>query len=291
MTSTPAAPVAENTLDVPGARLYYEIRGAGPLVVLVGAPMTSAPFAPLAHLLAADHTVLTTDPRGQPRSPLDDPDADSTPRLRGSDLAALIAHVGTGPAVVFGSSGGAVSALALAQDASDLVTAVVAHEAPLINLLDDRESLRAGTRDLIDTYCAGDVIAGWRKFFAQAGIEIPEPALTQMFGGERHPAEVAGERYWYAHEMFATVDWTPDFAALTEAPTRIVVGIGATSAGQLCDRTSRALAAALGVEPVIFPGGHGGFIEDPAGFAPRLREVIRAVSRHSNGPETRQDDV
>ena len=71
-----------STLDVPGATLYYELRGSGPLVVLVAAPMDADSFAPLADLLATDHTVLTTDPRGINRSKVDDPGQDSTPELR-----------------------------------------------------------------------------------------------------------------------------------------------------------------------------------------------------------------
>src|SRR5207245_8488500 len=98
-------------LDVPGARLHYEVRGSGPLVMLVGAPMDAVAFAPLAEQLAADHTVLTTDPRGIHRSSVDDRDQDSTPQLRAADLAHLIAHLDAGPAAVFGSSGGAVTAL------------------------------------------------------------------------------------------------------------------------------------------------------------------------------------
>lgn len=38
---------------------------------------------------------------------------------------------------------------------------------------------------------------------------------------------------------------------------------------------STALAAALGTEPAVFPGGHGGFTEDPDGFPTRLRAVLR----------------
>jgi hypothetical protein len=53
-----------------------------------------------------------------------------------------------------------------------------------------------------------------------------------------------------------------------------VVGIGEESGGQLCDRTSAALATALGIEPTMFPGGHIGFVEDPNGFATRLRPVL-----------------
>ena len=46
-----------------------------------------------------------------------------------------------------------------------------------------------------------------------------------------------------------------------------MVGIGEESTGQLCDRTSPALAAALGIEPTMFPGDHIGFAEDPDRFA------------------------
>ena len=115
MTLAPAAPVTAHTLDVPGARLYYEVRGAGPLLVLIGSPMDANAFAPLADQLSTDHTVLTTDPRGVNRSPVDDPEQDSTPELRADDLSRLLTHIDAGPAVVFGSSGGAVTALALAQ--------------------------------------------------------------------------------------------------------------------------------------------------------------------------------
>lgn len=34
MISTSTVPVTARTLEVPGARLHYEVRGAGPLVVL-----------------------------------------------------------------------------------------------------------------------------------------------------------------------------------------------------------------------------------------------------------------
>ena len=38
MTAAFTVPVTAATLQVPGAHLYYEVRGAGPLVVFVGAP-------------------------------------------------------------------------------------------------------------------------------------------------------------------------------------------------------------------------------------------------------------
>lgn len=268
--------VRTDTLAVPGAHLYYEVRGAGPLVVLAGAPMDAAAFGPLAELLAEQHTVLTTDPRGHRGSPLEDPEQDSTPELRADDLARLISAVDAGPAVVFGSSGGAVSALALAQARPDLISRVIAHEPPLANLLADSAAAHAATEDQIATYARGDVLGAWRKFMAAANIEMPEPVLEQVFGGDRDPAQVASERYWFAHELRGTTRWQPDTAALRALGDRIVIGIGEDSTGEVCDHTSRALAAELGLAPTMFPGGHIGFADDPATFAPRLLALTSA---------------
>ncbi|MFD9948306.1 alpha/beta fold hydrolase [Nonomuraea sp. NPDC059023] len=261
------------TLGTPGARLHFEVRGQGPLVALAGAPMDADSFAPLADLLATDHTVLTADPRGIKRSLLDDPAQDSTPELRAGDLSRLLAHVDAGPAVVFGSSGGAITALALAQTHPEQLRAVIAHEPPLVELLEDRDKLHAQTGELIATYLGGDAVGAWAKFMAQAGITVPDEALEMMFGGERDPQDVADERRWFAHELHGTTHWAPDLDLLRAAP-RLVIGIGEESAGQLCDRTSRALGAALGIEPVVFPGDHTGFADDAGGFLPALRAVL-----------------
>src|ERR1700722_8890927 len=114
MTHPTAGQVAADLLPVPGARLYYEVRGQGPVVVLVGAPMDARPFAPLADLLADAYTVVTTDPRGINRSPVDDRNQESTPETRADDLARILARLDRGPAAVLGSSGGAGTAPGLA---------------------------------------------------------------------------------------------------------------------------------------------------------------------------------
>jgi pimeloyl-ACP methyl ester carboxylesterase len=262
------------TLAVPGARLYYELRGSGPLLAIVGSPMHSAPFAPLADLLATDHTVLTMDPRGHFGSALDDPQADSTPELRADDLARLIRHVDAGPANVLGSSGGAVTTLALLEAHPELVHAAVAHEPPLTHLLEDREQQLAANEDTIATFASGDTIGAVRKFLAYAGLEMPEEMFNSMFMREKSAAEVASERFFYLHELRGTAAWVPNLDALRATADKLVIGIGEDSAGQFCDRTSRALAAELKIEPALFPGGHGGFMQNPPAFADRLREVI-----------------
>jgi pimeloyl-ACP methyl ester carboxylesterase len=261
-------------LDVPGARLYYEVRGAGPLVLLVAAPMDARSFAPLADLLATDHTVVTTDPRGINRSPVDDPERDSTPEMRADDLARLLIHADAGPATVLGSSGGAVSILALVQARPDLVHTAIAHEPPVIEMLADRDKRRAATEDMVATYLSGDVAGAWEQFMAAANIDMPREMIEAVFLSDRSPQTVADEHFQYAHMLRPTTFFRPDLAALRAAPTRILVGIGEASTGQLCDLTSTALAAALGIAPTMFPGDHIGFAEEPEAFAARLREVL-----------------
>ncbi|MEV6490528.1 alpha/beta hydrolase [Actinoplanes sp. NPDC051633] len=258
-----------NILRVPDADLYYELRGDGPLAVLAAAPMTADAFAPLADLLAADHTVLTTDPRGIGRSSVDDRSAPSTPSQRAADLARLIEHAGRGPAAfVLGSSGGAVSVLALAEEHPSSASLIIAHEPPLLEVLPDRDELWAGTEDMLATWEAGDRVGTFRKFMRIANLDLPEEVVQMMAGGPPNP----DDDFQYRNMYRATIGFRPDVARLRER--RMLIGIGEESAGQLCDRASRALAASLGIEPTMFPGGHIGFAEDPAAFEARLRKVI-----------------
>jgi pimeloyl-ACP methyl ester carboxylesterase len=76
------ARVVAGTVEVPGARLYYEVRGDGPPLLLTGPGMDAAALEPVADLLAADHTVITADPRGLNRSLPDDPDRSCGPGTR-----------------------------------------------------------------------------------------------------------------------------------------------------------------------------------------------------------------
>lgn len=271
-TTTPTTGI----LPVSGADLYYEVRGDGPPVVLHAAPMDAASFGPVAELLATDHTLLTTDPRGINRSRVENPDRDVTPDDRAADLASLLRHLDRGPAALFGSSGGAVSALALVQEHPDLVHTVIAHEPPVAMLLEDRDTLRLETDDIVATYLAGDRRGAWLTFMESADIHLPDGLFDAMFGGPISGQAAADELFSFAHMERPTTFWEPDVPALRDADVRLFIGIGDHSRGEMCDRTSRALAALLGVTPTMFPGGHIGFVEEPETFTERLRDVLGA---------------
>jgi hypothetical protein len=70
-------------------------------------------------------------------------------------------------------------------------------------------------------------------------------------------------------------NYQPDLEALRAGPARVAVGIGDESTpDQLAYRSAVALAAGLGIEPVPFPGAHGGFASHPGPFAARLHEIL-----------------
>ena len=219
MSCTPTVPVTVAQLEVPRGRLHYEVRGQGPLLVLVAAPMDARSFAPLADLLAADHTVLTTDPRGINRSLVHHPERDSTPEQRADDLSRLITHLDAGPAAVLGSSGGAVSALALVQAHPEQVHTVIAHEPPLLQPLPNRDELHAATEDIIATHLSGDRVGARRKFLANANIALPVRVFQMMFASEPG-RQAADEDFQNGHMLRPTTRWSPTWPCC--APRRPV---------------------------------------------------------------------
>ncbi len=277
MTQTSAQPVIRS-LAVPGATLHYEVRGSGPVLAVIGSPMTASEFALVADALAVDHTVVTYDPRGLGASPIDDPAQDSTPELRADDVAAILDDLGAGPADVFGSSGGAVTGLALAARYPGWVRTLVAHEPPLLELLPASEAAkqRAATQDIITTFHSDGPGAAMAKFMATAGFDESEDGAPVQPGTPPSPDEMAKQladlARFFNHELLCTTTYVPDLDALRAG--RIVVGIGAESEHLITHGTSMALCRLLGVEPVIFPGDHGGFIGAPEEFADALRATL-----------------
>lgn len=277
MTQTSAQPIVRN-LAVPGATLQYEVRGDGPVLAVIGSPMTASEFAAVADALAVDHTVVTYDPRGLGASPIDDPAQDSTPELRADDVAAILDDLGAGPAHVFGSSGGAVTGLALAARYPGWVRTLVAHEPPLLELLPASEAAkqRAATQDIIATFHSDGPGAAMAKFMATAGFDDSENGAPVPPGpapsSDEMRKQLADLSRFFNHELLCTTTYVPDLDALRAS--RVIVGIGAESEPLITHGTSMALCRLLGVEPVIFPGDHGGFMSAPGEFADALRTVL-----------------
>jgi clorobiocin biosynthesis protein CloN7 len=249
---------------------------------MLGSPMDSTGFAGLAAALADRYTVVTYDPRGIGNSSREDTTEDVTPQQQADDVHRLLSALGGGPADVFGSSGGAVVGLALVTAHPEQVRTLVAHEPPVVELLPDAEQLRAQIQDIYDTYRTDGADKAMQKFMAHAGLGegAGQPADAPRW--EPSPEQVARMRattdQFLAHLLRPTTRYRPDVQALAAASSRVVVAAGATSKGQLPNRTAVALADRLGTPVVDFPGDHGGFLALPEQFGRVLDQVLTGTT-------------
>jgi pimeloyl-ACP methyl ester carboxylesterase len=189
---------------------------------------------------------------------------------------------------VFASSGGAVNALALVARHPHQVRTLVAHEPPAAQELPDREVMLAACVDIHETYERAGTGPAMAKFLAVVSHEgplpadyaerpAPDPAAFGLPTGD----DGSRDDPLLGQNMISCTHHRHDFEALRAAPTRIVVGVGIESAGQMPGRAAAAVAERLGTAPVTFPGGHGGFLGgeygqtgDPDAFAIILRKVL-----------------
>jgi pimeloyl-ACP methyl ester carboxylesterase len=286
-------PATTHTLQTDGASIVYDVRGplptadGRPPLMMIAHPMDASGFGALATHFP-DRTVVTYDPRGVGRSSRSDGRDDHDPVIQAEDVHAVIEALASGPVELFGSSGGAIVALALVTAHPEDITTLVAHEPPLIRVLPDAEAALRARAAFNAAYLekgggagmAGFIAMGaWQGEFTDAYFAQPDPdpgafGMSAEDDGTRDDP-LLSDRSW------AISGYKPDVAALTAAPTRIVIAVGEESAGTFTARTSEATAALLGQKAAVFPSHHGGFLDgqfgyagQPEAFAHRLREIL-----------------
>jgi pimeloyl-ACP methyl ester carboxylesterase len=270
-------PVKTDQLKVPGATLYYEVRGSGPVLLLIcGGIYDADGFGALAEDLAADHTVVTYDRRGNSRSALDGVPAEIILEEQADDAYRLLGAVGVTedePADVFGNSSGAVIALELAARYPGMVRTVVAHEPPVFELLPDFDRFRTLLARVGEAYREGGTGAAMAVFGAGMDMRGDDETPGLPPSPEAAARMQANTEIFVAYEIPPVGAYVPDLDGLRSGPARIVPAVGATSAGEPPNRAGRELAARLETAVVEFPHGHGGF-GDAGPFAAKLRDVL-----------------
>ena len=280
-------------LETAGADVAYDVHGplpatgGRPPLFMIGQPMDASGFTTLASYFA-DRTVVTYDPRGLGRSVRKDGREDNAPEVQAGDVHAIIEALGVGPVEMFGSSGGAVTALALVAAYPDDLTTLVAHEPPLISVVPDAPAAVRARAAIRYAYEAKGAGAGMAAFIAMTSWQgeytddyfARPPADPAMFGipdtddGSRDDP-LLSDRSW------AVSDYRLDVDALAAAPTNIVIAVGEESRDVFTGRTAVATAELLGQQATVFPSHHGGFLGgefgyagQPEAFARKLREVL-----------------
>jgi pimeloyl-ACP methyl ester carboxylesterase len=271
----------DGTLAVPGATLFYRVRGDGPvLLVLQAGPGDADGSDALAALLADRYQVVAYDRRGLSRSRLDDPHQTMSIEVHAEDAHLLLAEVTVEPAYVFGSSLGALIGLVLVATHPDQVRLLVAHEAAVAQLLPepDRSRLDEAQRDVDDTFRRDGPAKAIPKLFAISGVatgDDPEPGTeTPQPSPESMTRHLTNFVFFLANDAPAAHRYQLDLDALAAVSAKIVPAAGAGSGGSFPHRSASALADRLDRKLVEMPGGHSGYLRRPRAFAAALDEIL-----------------
>ncbi|MEU2836741.1 alpha/beta hydrolase [Streptomyces sp. NPDC007076] len=270
-------------LRVNGATLHYEVRGHGPLLLLIpGGTGGAASFDDIADDLATAYTVATYDPRGMSRSTLDDPEAEQSVAEHADDAFRMLELLSPGePARVFGASSGAIAALHLLTAHPERVERVVVHEPPAVMVLPDAAAHRELIARVQETFRTQGLMPAMAVFAEglkkdgdtdepKAEIELPPQAAARA---ERTMANLP---YFVGRIVPSFMSYTPDMDRLEALSDQLVLAGGQESSGELAYRPAALLAVRLGTQLLHFPGGHIGLTTHPAQFGELLRKAFRA---------------
>jgi hypothetical protein len=168
---------------------------------------------------------------------------------------------------VFGSSGGAVNALALVAEHPRDVATLVAHEPPLLMLLPDADHALGAERAVQEAYhhkgfgtgmASFIAMTSWQGEFSDEYAAQPDPDPAQ-FGlpteddGARDDPVLSGTGN-------AITRYRPAVQALAAAATRVVIAAGVESRTVMTGRAAAATAQALNQPLTEFPSHHAGFL-------------------------------
>jgi pimeloyl-ACP methyl ester carboxylesterase len=265
-----------STLTVSGAQMYYEVVGEGPLLILIPrASGTGESFRPLVPYLSAHYQVIIYDRRGFSRSTLQGPQ-DDTHRLAtdADDVRRLIGRLADQPALIFGSSSGAIVALEVLSRFPEQVQVVVAHEPPAVQLLPDAATWWAFFDGVYETSRKDGIPTAMHQFAAGVLGSVDQQVLERAMREHANEYTLPNARYWMEHELRQYPRVELDLARLAVYAERIILAGGQDSNAQMTYQPNTVLAQQFGCDIIDFPGGHLGFLAFPAEFTQVLMNAL-----------------
>lgn len=208
-------------VEVDGARIFYEMGGKGPVMLLLhGYPLSGALFSRVRESLESDYTVITVDHRGYGLSKA--PGIPDSIEVYASDALGVLDRLGFDKAIIGGMSMGGPITLSMYQTAPERFTGMI----------------------LIDTTAAAaappeaGLWLGVEKVIAAQGLDpVIKALLPDMLTGETRLSNPAVGEYLREVMLGATIEagrggalalaQRPDFTSLLgkiKVPTLIIVG-------------------------------------------------------------------
>lgn len=271
-------------LKLPTASIHYETRGRGDLLILIaGMTGTGVIFSELARCLSSEYRVATYDRRGFSRSTMNDVEEnvqqENILALNAQDAVALIEHLSPlSPAIIFGTSEGALIAVEILYSSPALVKEVILHEPVMLSLVppSKRQFLTIRYFELQDAFQKrGTAAAG--QILLPMVIDKSERDLMRTSPVYKNLADtvITNMKYFFEKEVEAVFKWkfNPDQLKGVSIPTHLVKGARST-----LDFTTFplfALSILLSLPVSNLAGGHLGYVTHTGDFANRLKGLLR----------------
>jgi len=256
------------TIDRDGVKIYYEVHGAGPPLLLThGYSSTSGMWQGQIAALSKHHKLVLWDMRGHGQSDYPDDPAAYSEALTVADMAALLDAVGAGAAIVGGLSLGGYMSLAFYRAHPERVRALL----------------------IIDTgpgFKKDDAREVWNKRAHDTGDRFDREGLQVLKSGSRERSTVThrdasglarAARGMLTQRDARVIESLPDI----KVPSLIVVG--ADDAPFLA--ASDYMAAKIpGAQKVVIPAaGHAVNIDQPQAFIDVVLTFLDGVGAKARG--------
>ena len=268
-----------------GIELYAQQIGQGPPLLLIhGAVVDSEFFTDFAELLATDHQVITYDRRGYGYSPLpvgkdgaefqypEDLNGKAYYTMQADDAFRVLTAFSDEPAIVLGCSAGAVVAMYLAEQHSEIIRKLFLHEPPAYILMRDHTEVWETIDKIKESIRAGKYNSALNRFllFVTASRESKKEMTSHEI-----EAFMDNGLNFIRNEYLRTFtdDIFPEH--LPEGTDALLLcGEETIRTGAPLATAAQRIAERLNLKEVWMPGSHNGVREDSAEFAAEFRRLL-----------------
>ena len=274
------------TLELKGAKLRYHKVGNGPVLICIpGANGTGDIYMPFAQQLKDKFTVVAVDRRGYGQSELTEPlpdevsNPDSRYRVKrdAQDIAELAKHLSDKPVYVLGSSSGAIVAMHVLKEHSDIVKRIAFHEPPINTFLPNAKYWQDKNAEIIDIA----VNEGMPQAMKLFGETLNTSQLDRQYMSKPAQAEDDAEskkRFeemlgWFKYEIRQYTESDISIDDLNKHKDIITLLNGTASRDSFPQEVNFYISEQTGIKIIDIPGGHLGYVQEPEGFTNVVLEM------------------
>ncbi|BGE81471.1 putative hydrolase [Staphylococcus petrasii] len=240
---------------------------------------------PLAQQLKDKFTVVAVDRRGYGQSELTEPlpdevsNPDSRYRVKrdAQDIAELAKHLSDEPVYVLGSSSGAIVAMHVLKEHSDIVKRIAFHEPPINTFLPNAKYWQDKNAEIIDIA----VNEGMPQAMKLFGETLNTSQLDRQYMSKPAQAEDDAEskkRFeemlgWFKYEIRQYTESDISIEDLNKHKDIITLLNGTASRDSFPQEVNFYISEQTGIKIIDIPGGHLGYVQEPEGFANVVLEM------------------